>query len=105
MNEIREFHQGLRRVGDLTIVFHAKDTIYLLDSNHQTVIQRWWKVRGSWVEWCKMCRKFKRRKNLTYGKALAIAVEHGFGAESASRVPNIDDYKIIDWSKKDETDD
>lgn len=102
MNELRQFKQGKRVVGELTIVFHEKDTIYLLDKHHQTIIQRWWKVRNSWPSWRLMVKALKTRKNLTYGQALGLAIQYGFGTSSARRVPNIEHYENI--GRNNETD-
>lgn len=90
MREIkRDFKPAFRRVDNLLIVFAKKDTIYLLDDTHQTIVQRWFKVRNSYVEWHKLCISYKSRKHLSYGQALEIAVRHGFGAISANKVPSL----------------
>ena len=87
MNQLREFKPCVRKYNSLTIVFWKKDTIYLLDEAHATIIQRWWKVRNSYPEWKRLCRSYKFRNNLTYGRALGLAIRHGFGTASARKVP------------------
>lgn len=100
MNQLRQFKQCWRQVGDLTIVFYKKDTIYIIDADHQTIIHRWFKVRNSWNSWRLMVDGFKRRKKLNYGQALGLAIRHGFGTASARKIPNYEKFERI----KDETD-
>lgn len=78
MNELREFRPYVRYYDGLTVLFYKKDTIYLLDKDHETIIQRW----------KRLCRSYKYRKSLTYGQALGLAIRTGFGSTSARHVPD-----------------
>lgn len=89
MNELREFRPYVRHYDGLTVLFYKKDTIYLLDSTHETVIHRWWNVRNSYTSWKRLCRSYKYRKSLTYGQALGLAIRAGFGSASARHVPDV----------------
>lgn len=90
MNKVRPFKPCVRKFDGLLVVFWKKDTVYLIDEDHKTIIDRWWSVRNSYTRWKRMCRSYKYRKSLNYGKALGIAIENGFCASSARHVP---DYK------------
>lgn len=89
MNQLREFRPYVRHYDGLTVIFYKKDTIYLVDNHHQTIIHRWWGVRNSYTRWKKLCRSYKYRKTLSYGKALYLAIQAGFGSASARKLPNI----------------
>lgn len=93
MNALREFRPYVRHYDELTVVFYKKDTIYLLDSTHKTIIHRWWSVRNSYTRWKRLCRAYKYRKGMNYGQALGLAVKTGFGSASARHVPDISNIK------------
>ena len=88
MNALREFRPYVRHYDELTVLFYKKDTIYLLDSTHKTIIHRWWSVRNSYTRWKRLCRSYKYRKSITYGQALGLAIGAGFGSASARHVPD-----------------
>lgn len=101
MNELREFRPYVRHYDGLTVLFYKKDTIYLLDDVHETIIHRWWYVRNSYKRWKRLCRSYKYRKSLTYGQALGLAIEAGFGSASARQVPDVKKFKeFISKEKK-----
>lgn len=95
MNKLREFKPCVRKYDRLVVVFYKKDTIYLLDETHETIIQRWWKVRNSYTEWKRLCRSYKFRNHLTYSKALLLAIQAGFGSQSARKVPDYSKFYEI----------
>lgn len=93
MNKLREFRPYVRHYADLAVIFYKKDTIYLIDEDHDTIIHRWWGVRNSYTRWKRLCRSYKYRKSLTYGQALGLAIRAGFGSASARKVPDINKFK------------
>ena len=93
MNKLREFRPYVRHYDGLTVLFYKKDTIYLLDEHHETIIQRWWCVRNSYTRWKRLCRSYKYRKTLNYGQALGLAIRAGFGSASARHVPDTKKFK------------
>lgn len=100
MNQLREFKPCVRKYDDLVVVFYKKDTIYLVDEDHETIIQRWWKVRNSYPAWKRLCRSYKFRNQLSYGKALCLAIQAGFGTQSARKVPDYSKFREIVKEKK-----
>ena len=100
MNTLREFKPCVRKYDSLVVIFWKKDTIYLIDDDHETIIQRWWKVRNSYTDWKRLCRSYKFRNNLTYGKALLLAIQAGFGTQSARKVPDYSKLRVIEIKEK-----
>lgn len=83
----RSARQYIRVVGSLTIVFWAKDTIYVTDGSQKIVINRWFDTRRAYREWKNMCDSLKRRNELTMQDVRRLTIKHGFQMSGFTKLP------------------
>lgn len=88
----------IRKVGDLTIVFYSKDSIYVKDAIHGwTVFHRWFAPRGSYTRGWKQFRNLLLYvKHIDYNHCYRLAFRWDIQSRANVKGPNLSNLKIVE---------
>lgn len=88
----------IRKVGDLTIVFYDKETIYVKDNGHGwAVFHRWFAPRGSYSGgWKQFRHLLLYEKRITYAHCYRLAFRWEIASRANVRAPDLSKAKITE---------